>query len=378
MPRWVGHPRVMRVLVVASPMVGHVLPLLPLARAFRAAGHEVLLATGPEGMSAARSGGLEVRDVAPGLTVGPTFGRIALRHPVLALRGADGRDRGTRFVGMLFAGLAARMVDGLRALAEEEAPDLVVQEPFAGAGAVVAASRGVPVVLVDMTLFDGAELFASTVAALGSAHRVPPPAEVLDLAPAGLVRSASGRPMRFVPEAGGDTPAPPELTRRGDRPRIVVSRSTVADPRPDRLMSSVVAVAADADVDVVLARPDKRVAGRPLPPNVRTTGWLPFPAVFPAAAGAVHHGGSGTLLTALAAGIPQLLVPGAGDRRVNGELLAASGAGLAVPVDRITARDLERLATDDALATAARELAAQIAAMPDPADVVRDLGTLFR
>lgn len=368
----------MRVLVVASPMVGHVLPLLPLAGALREAGHEVLLATGPEGMSAARSGGLEVRDVAPGLKVGPSFGKVALRHPVLAVRGADGRDRRTRFVGMLFAGLAARMTDGLSALAEEWSPDLVVQEPFAGAAGVVAATRDVPVVVVNMTLFDAQELFRSTVRALGSAAQVPPPAEVLNLVPAGLVRPTSGRPLRFVPVAGGDTPAPPELTRRGDRPRLVVSRSTVADPRPDRLMSRVVAAAANVDIDVVLARPDKRVAARPLPANVRTTGWLPFPAVLPAAAGAVHHGGSGTLLTALAAGIPQLLVPGAGDRRVNGEVLAASGAGLAIPVDEITARDLERLATDDSLSEAARKLAAEIAETPAPADVVEDLVALAR
>jgi UDP:flavonoid glycosyltransferase YjiC (YdhE family) len=275
----------------------------------------------------------------------------------------------------LLAGPAARMVDGLRALVEEWAPDLVVQEPLAGAGGVVAASFGVPAVVVNMTLFDGAALFASTVAALRSATRVPPPAEVLNLVPPSLV-SFSGSPMRFVPVAGGDTPAPADLTRAGEQPRIVVSRSTVADLRPDRLMSRVVAVAADADVEVVLARPDRRVAGRPLPANVRTTDWLPFPQVFPAAAGAVHHGGAGTLLTALAAGIPQLLVPGAGDRRVNSEVLARSGAGLAVPIDRITAGDLERLASDETLAAAARRLAAEIAAMPAPADVVDDLVAL--
>jgi UDP:flavonoid glycosyltransferase YjiC (YdhE family) len=368
----------MRVLVVASPMVGHVLPLLPLAGALRDAGHDVLLATGPEGMAAARSSGLDASDVAPGLRVGPSFGKVALRHPVLALRGADGRDRGTRFVGMLFAGLGGPMVDGLRALADQWSPDLVVQEPLAGAGGVVAAGRGVPVVLVNMTLFDAEELFTSTVEALGAAERVPAPAQVLNTVPPGLVRFRTGRPLRFVPVAGGDAEAPPDLTRPGDRPRIVVSRSTVADPRPDRLMNSVVAVAADADVEVVLARPDKRVARMSLPPNVRTTDWLPFPSVFPAAAGAVHHGGAGTLLTALAAGTPQLLVPGSGDRRVNSEVLAASGAGLSVPADRISARDLELLATDDALHTAARALAAEIAAMPAPADLVHDLVALAR
>jgi UDP:flavonoid glycosyltransferase YjiC (YdhE family) len=371
-----------RVLVVASPMVGHVLPLLPLARALHDAGSDVALATGPEGFAAAASSGLAVHDVAPGLRVGPSFGAVALRHPRLALRAADGWDRGTTFVGMLFARLAGAMVEGLRALAEDVRPDLVVQEPLAGAGAVVAAALDVPVVVVNMTLFDGAALFASTADALAPAARhrgvarIPPPATVLDTAPPSLVQHRAGRLLRSVPVAGRDEPPPAELTRPGSRPRIVVSRSTVADPRPDRLMSSVVTAAADADVEVVLARPDRRVARRRLPPNVTTTGWLPFPAVFPAAAGAVHHGGAGTLLTALAAGIPQLLVPGSGDRRVNAELVARRGAGLAVAAAEITPRHLESLVGDERLAAAAREVAAEIAAMPHPDDVVDGLRAL--
>lgn len=367
----------MRVLVVASPMVGHVLPLLPLAGALRDAGHEVVVATGPEGLDASRSTGLEAHDVAPGLQVLPQFTRTALRHPIGAARAASGRDRGTTFVGRLMAGLGRHMVEGLESLVDRWAPDLVVQEPLAGVGGLVAGRRGLPVVLVNITLFDAESLFASAVSALGAAS-VPPAAEVLNTAPAGLVRLPGGRPMRYVPVAGRDVPTPADLLRPGDRPRIVVGRSTVADPRPDRLMSSVVAAAAGADVDVVLARPDERVAGRPLPPNVRTTDWLSFADVFPAAAGAVHHGGAGTLLTALAAGIPQLVVPGVGDRRVNSELLARSGAGLARPARRITAGDLERLAHDESLSVAARGLAAEIAAMPAPADLVDDIVALAR
>jgi len=74
-------------------VVGHVLPLLPLAGAIRDAGHDVLFATGPEGFDAAGPTGLEVRDVAPGLRVLPSFTAVALRHPVLASRAADGEDR---------------------------------------------------------------------------------------------------------------------------------------------------------------------------------------------------------------------------------------------------------------------------------------------
>jgi UDP:flavonoid glycosyltransferase YjiC (YdhE family) len=95
-------------------------------------------------------------------------------------------------------------------------------------------------------------------------------------------------------------------------------------------MERVVTAASRAAVEVVLVRPDRRVGRRGLPPNVRTTGWLPFPPVFAAADAVIHHGGAGTLLTALAAGMPQLVVPGAGDRTVNAGLVAARGAGLAV------------------------------------------------
>jgi len=275
------------------------------------------------------------------------------------------------------------MADGVVRLADAWQPDLVVQEALAAVGALAAARRRVPMVLVNMTFFDAEQLYTVTARRLGAVARrydldhMPRPAEVLETAPASILSRRRGRPMRFVPVPGDGT-APDDLTRPGDRPRIVVSRSTVADPRPDRLMNSVVDAAAGMDAEIVLARPDRHVSRRPLPANVRTTAWLPFPAVFPAAAGAVHHGGAGTILTALAAGTPQLVTPGTGDRTVNSELLAARGAGLAVPAERITRDALERLITAPQLRQAAREVADEIAAMPAPADVVSDLAALAR
>ena len=370
----------MRVLLVASPMVGHVLPLVPLAGALRDAGHEVVVATAADALAPARAAGLDVRDVAPGFDVRRVFLPTALRHPVLAVRSARG-DPGTVLVGHLFAPVADRMADRLVVLADEWRPDLVVHEPLAAAGSLVAARRGVPVVLVDMALFDARELRESALARLGpilrrhGVDRVPAVAEVLVTAPPSVTRASRGRPMRHVPVTG-DRPAPEEYTRPGRRPRVIVTRSTVDDPRPDPLMRRVAAAAADADVDVVLVRPDRRTASEHLPPNVTTVDWLPFGTVFPAAGGVVHHGGAGTLLTALAAGVPQLVVPGAGDRTVHARLVAARGAGLAVPAREITAGHLERLVSDPGLARAAREVAAEIAAMPAPREVVGQLTAL--
>jgi UDP:flavonoid glycosyltransferase YjiC (YdhE family) len=275
-------------------------------------------------------------------------------------------------VGLLFGAVGERMADGVAAAARDFAPDLVVHEPLAPVGTEVASRQKVPAVLVESNLFDAGELLSAALGAYASrrgTQGLPPPAQTLITAPPSLVGPRRGRPMRFV----GATPERPfeeSYARPGDRPRVLVSRSTVDDPRRDRLMTSVADAAAGTDLDVVLVRPDRWVSKRQLPPNVRTTDWLPFPEVLPAAAGIVHHGGAGTLLTALAAGVPQIVVRGSGDRRVNADLLAARGAGIAADLGDLSPALLERLVGDAALTAAAREVAQEMAAMPHPSELV--------
>ena len=372
----------MRALLVAGPMVGHVLPLVPLACAFVRAGHEVLVATAADGVGAARRAEVAARDVAPGLSMQRIGMGTLLRHPVHVGRMVGG-DEGTDGVGLLFAAVNERMAGGVLALAEEWRPDLVLHEGLMPVGALAAGRRGVPSVLVDGLVYDGGALFRAVSRSLRAPGlrpgpaAVPGPADVVTAVPASLVGARPGRPMRHLPTGAGG-PLPPALTRprRPRRPTIVVTRSTVADPRRDRMMSTVVAAAEHADVDVLLVRPDRRVVRGALPPNVRTADWLPFAAVFPHVAGVVHHGGSGTLLTALAAGVPQLVVPGPGDRTLHARLLAERGAGLGVPLDRLSRPSLERLVEDGGLRSAAAEVAAEIAGMPHPDELVGPLAEL--
>src|SRR3954452_4811911 len=149
----------MRVLLVASPMTGHVLPLVPLARALQDAGHEVTVATAGDAVATCPPG-LEVVDVAPGLNLFRLFTRFLVRHPLQARAQLAGA-RGTRGVGVLLAPVSARMAEGVLALAARFAPDLVVQDPLAAVGAEAAGRCGVPLVLVDGNLFDAEELFAA-------------------------------------------------------------------------------------------------------------------------------------------------------------------------------------------------------------------------
>ncbi|MGE3276861.1 MAG: glycosyltransferase [Vicinamibacterales bacterium] len=66
-------------------------------------------------------------------------------------------------------------------------------------------------------------------------------------------------------------------------------------------------------------------------------------AVFPRCAGVVHHGGAGTIQTALAAGVPSVVVPHVADQYFWAERLEELGvAPPAVPRRSWTARDLVR------------------------------------
>ncbi|PRX13384.1 nucleotide disphospho-sugar-binding domain-containing protein [Actinoplanes italicus] len=351
----------MRVLVVSAPLVGHVFPLVPLARALCDAGHEVLVATAGDGLRVAEAG-FEVRDVAPGFRFGPVAAGTMLRRPML-IRAELAGTAGTRVVGHLFGAVNDRLLGGLERVAREWRPDRIVFEPLAAAGAVVAARLGVPGILQENSLFDGPALLAAT--RMRGRPEFAAPAAVIRVTPASVAGRGTHLPMRFVPYAG-DGPLPEWLAGPPSRPRILVSRSTVPQPGRDRVMARVAEAAGRIDADVVLIRPNLRR----LPPNVRATDWVPIPAALAAGAVIVHHGGAGTTLSALQAGAAQLIVRGAGDRRHNAELVAARGAGIAADERDISAALLTRLITDPVVASAAREVSAEIAAMPPPGQLV--------
>ncbi len=217
-----------RVLFVASPMVGHVLPLVPLAAAFRDPGHDVVVATGADGVDAARRAGLPVGDVAPAVHVGKVIGGVLLRHPVHVLRMVGG-DNGTDGVGRIFAAITARMADPTLALADEMQPDLVLHEALAPVGALAAGRRGVSSVLVDAIIFDGRRLFTAVTSHLDRlAHRsgvaaVPEPADTVTAIPASLVGGAA-RSAEALPRGSPATTGPrrhrSERGRRRARPPL--------------------------------------------------------------------------------------------------------------------------------------------------------------
>jgi hypothetical protein len=137
-----------QVLFVAFPGEGHVRALLPLAVAATQAGHQVVFATGAEGVPVAESSGLATMTV--GMSVaewrresarrfGGQTGAGAAGHAISG--GREGWRSAIRAFALVYA---PTMVDDILEVIGGRTPDLVVYDPVAFAGAVVGRLRLVP------------------------------------------------------------------------------------------------------------------------------------------------------------------------------------------------------------------------------------------
>jgi UDP:flavonoid glycosyltransferase YjiC (YdhE family) len=112
----------------------------------------------------------------------------------------------------------------------------------------------------------------------------------------------------------------------------------------------------------------------PQPAHVTARSWVPQAAAISQADLVVHHGGSGTTLGALAAGVPQLVLPQGADQFANAEALCAAGAALRLLPGELTADAVtEQARKASSCRDAARAIAEEIAAMPSPDEVAREL-----
>ncbi|MFD0938601.1 glycosyltransferase, partial [Methylobacterium trifolii] len=117
-----------------------------------------------------------------------------------------------------------------------------------------------------------------------------------------------------------------------------------------------------AEACVRIGRRALLVSARPeqvppiLPPGVLHVPYAPFGQLLPLCAGLVHHGGIGTTAEALAAGIPQFVVPNAFDQFDNAARLVRLGVGRRLDRAYVTAEraaaTLDALLNDPAIAAA--------------------------
>jgi MGT family glycosyltransferase len=149
----------------------------------------------------------------------------------------------------------------------------------------------------------------------------------------------------------------------GKEPLVLIAPSTAQDPG-QRMLRAALPGLARAPVRV-LASTNRRPLPAPVPlgPRQSLVNWLSYGRTMPHADLVVCHAGHGTMVRALACGVPVVAVPHSGDMAENAARLDWSGAGVRLPW-RLLSPATIRLAVERALdpSHGFRERAAAIAA----------------
>jgi UDP:flavonoid glycosyltransferase YjiC (YdhE family) len=344
---------------------GNLPPLLALARQLHAAGHRVEVLTSSATLEPARRAGFE-----------PVSYRTA-PHP----------DESVPFEAQ--AATVLRTLAGVeiardvRAVLAETRPDVLVADCMLPAAIVAAQSASIPVVSLVHFLYGPAraqmarrgeawttdlEQLNATRAGFGLTPAVDGLTawECVDVllvtAPRWLDLEVAYPPnVVHVGPLGVCTPA----RSRGHRPLVAVSFSTTAMEGQTELLERVCDALVDRPIDVVVTLGGQRPGPTAARRNVEVVPFADHDELFARCDAVVSHGGLGTVLRALAHGVPVLMLPLGRDQHLNADRVAQLGAGIHLPRDASAEQirlAVEQLTGSPAFREAAAAAAARIAA----------------
>ncbi len=377
-------------LVATTAGEGHFGPLIPFTAGCRDIGHDVVVAAPRSFATSVKRAGFAYQPLAdtPAEELGAIFD---------SLRGLSTDEANARVVADIFAGVNVRAaLPGMRDLIDAWSPDVILRESVEFASYLAAERAGVPQVEVAIGLTRVRERVISwaepRLTELRASVELPPDpgfaryrsSLLLSLLPPTFDDSPDRRPL--VRRFRADSPAapPPELPDwwpDSDDPFVYVTFGSVAAGAgwfPD-FYRAVVDALADLPVRILLTlgRGAEPSALEPLPRNVHVEKWWPQEAVMPHAAALVGHGGVGTTLSGLAAGVPMVVTPLFADQPYNAERVEAVGVGVAVNGGAAGVHALggavEEVLSRPAYRETAAEIAAEIRSLPPVADAMPHL-----
>ena len=316
--------------------------MIPFATAWRAAGHDIAVAAPASFREAVERTGFEFRPFAdaPQDELDAVFSTLHQVSP----------DEGNiRVVRDVFATIdATAALPGLNDLISEWRPDVVVREACEFAAYVAAERHDLPQLRVAVGLASFEEPMI--------AHCEPPSGRP---APVGGPDGGSGTASPALGPAADH--APGQRRRRSSRDRHTALLRAARDARPEPLTDwwggaadplvyvsfgtvaagigmfpdlylAAAGALADVPVRVLMTTGGSAdpVALGPLPPNVHVERWCDEAQVLPQASVVVSHGGFGTLLRVLAAGVPMVVVPLFADQGYNARRVHDTGIAIAL------------------------------------------------
>jgi UDP:flavonoid glycosyltransferase YjiC (YdhE family) len=373
----------MRVLLSSSRGAGHFLPLVPFGRAAERRGDEVLVAGPPALAPMAEEAGFAFWpvDAPPEDELGAVWGRVPALPP----------DRQNQIVVReIFARLnAGAALPRLNEACERWRPDLVLREQNEYGAALAAELHNVAHARVGIGLAAAEEMSLRhappALDALRRAAGLPPDPDgehlrgspYLTLFPASLEDPAApGQPNTIrARDPAWDDPWPPlpAWWERPEPPLVYVTFGTVAGGIEEARQAYALALAAVARLDARVLFTVGQEADLGLfagaPTHVHVERWIAQGRILAEASAVICHGGSGSTLGALAAGVPLVVMPLFADQPTNAARVEAIGAGLAVTppdAEALTAA-MGRVLAEDGFRARAEAVAAELRATP-PAD----------
>lgn len=369
----------MRVLLTCSlGGAGHLTPVVAAARALQRNGHEVLVLVPPALVTGAREARVPfvVGAEPPDSAVEAVWERVR-RSSGVTSSGIIDRE--------LFAGPATdAMLPAARSLAIEWRPDAVVREPCEYASAVVARESGIPQAQVAISQSAVEYGVLQMVAPIIDAHQ-PGVSEAVEAAPfltpfpSTLDQSPWPQTYRFRSPVPDSHPLP-DWWPGDNRPLVYLTFGSVAGHLPEARAVFAAALAAagrlSARVLFTIGRHVELASLGPLPPNVHAEQWVPQTDVLATAELVICHGGSGTVLGALGAGVPLVICPLFADQRANGDLVERAGAGVVLATGQESIGTLgpadvgplalaaQRILEEETFAIAAQAVAIEMSELP--------------
>jgi UDP:flavonoid glycosyltransferase YjiC (YdhE family) len=382
----------MRILFGFVGGVGHFEPMVPIARAAQAAGHSVGVACGPSLVPIVEAGGFSAFGIGP-LPPAQPQRRMALKEVDTAREERDLRER--------FADAAARVrAEGVRRLARAWRSDVIVADEVDFGTVLAAEMLEVPyatVLVIAAGSLVRQSVVADTLDSVRSEYGLPSdpdlaaPSRYLVLSPfpprlrdPAFPLPATAHMFRGVEIRRANVGPGSWPQHLSGAPSIYFTLGTEFNLESGDLFTRVLAGLRQLPVNVFVTvgrQIDPAELGEQ-PANVRIERYLPQAEILPHCQLVVFHGGSGTLIGALAHGLPMLVCAIGADQPYNALRCSALGLGVSLNPVRLTpdeVRDsVDLLLADPSYRQAAQELQAEIAAQPGPATTVTLLERLAR